>query len=210
MTVQDEGRVDRENATSTSQPSTLSSAWNWTLRSLGLSSKSPTSPPPPPSGEPTPTIPSSNPVEEKIHIAPEVWENPYHPLPGPPTTPAERDRLQKVIQEEREALASAVARKLAPQALQMTARNNCADLNWAYANCLRNGSWMEKTSLCSDKNKAFKKCFQIQQRNLEKLGYGRPGLTERERAIIADQADQKYLEEIEVEKLEAQTAETGI
>ncbi|KNC99395.1 uncharacterized protein SPPG_05638 [Spizellomyces punctatus DAOM BR117] len=208
MTLQDDARVDRENTTSTSQPSTLSSAWNWTLRSLGLSSKPTTSRPQP--EEPTPTIPRSDPVAEKIHIAPEVWENPYHPLPGPPTTPAERDCLQKIIQEEREALASAVAHKLAPHALQITARNNCADLNWAYADCLRNGSWMERSSLCSEKNKAFKKCFQIQQRNLEKLGYGRPGLTERERAIIADQADQKYLEEIEVEKLEAQTAETGI
>src|SRR5690349_8468965 len=126
----------------TASPSTLSRAWTWTLRSVGLSS----SPPPPPSTpqqqEPEPE-PHSQPTST-IHVSPEVYKNPYHPLPGPPQTPSEKSQLTDQIKTERDAVQTSLSRRLDPTAIETAAKSNCADLAWAYQMCLRNGSVRER------------------------------------------------------------------
>ncbi|KAI8912909.1 hypothetical protein DFJ77DRAFT_511389 [Powellomyces hirtus] len=177
----------------------ITNVWNQTLNFLGFAKPSPPTTPPP---EPTPAAFNSAPnttSREPYEIDEKVWENPYHPLPGPPETPADRAKLAQIIQEERATVASSIAAKRNNKSLEVAAKANCADLEFTYIKCLSYGPWMERATLCQKQKIAFWNCVKIQKQNLELLGYDRKSLTMREKAIIADEADQAYLKAMAME-----------
>ncbi|KAJ3160149.1 hypothetical protein HDU86_000985 [Geranomyces michiganensis] len=206
------------SATPSSPPPTQS-LFGRALSLVGLSSQSPSSapqpnspadapppqsysPPPPQSySPPPPPPPASHPT---LDIPDAVWENPYHPLPGPPQTPQERNQLQQIIQQERSALGSAVARKQTTRQLSLTqaAKLNCADYDFVYTQCMLMGPWFERMRLCPEQKRGLQKCVEIQKQNLQLLGYNKDSLTARERAIIADEADQAYLQAMKAAEAE--------
>ncbi|KAJ3174624.1 hypothetical protein HDU87_006996 [Geranomyces variabilis] len=185
---------------------------------LGLSAQPPpprpSSPPPSQPADPQPRTPSPQPTPQSqsqpqphphphphptLDIPNAIWENPYHPLPGPPKTPQERAQLQQLIQQERTALTTAVyaAKTQTQLSLAQAARRNCADADLEYNRCMLQGSWFERMRLCPAQKAGLDKCLEIQKQNLQLLGYTKGSLTARERAIIADEADQAYLQAME-------------
>ncbi|KAJ3167134.1 hypothetical protein HDU88_002471 [Geranomyces variabilis] len=195
---------------SSSQASPPQSLFGRALGYLGLSTASPALPTPPPSqpaNPQQPRTPSPPPAPQPqqqhspahhhhstLDVPDAVWENPYHPLPGPPETPEERAQLAKIIQQERTALTTAVAKKQTQLSLAQAAKRNCADYDLEYNRCMIRGSWFERMRLCPEQKKSLDRCMEIQKQNLQLLGYNKESLTARERAIIADEADQAYLQ----------------
>ncbi|KAJ3188280.1 hypothetical protein HDU85_005430 [Gaertneriomyces sp. JEL0708] len=174
------------------------SIWDRTISMLGLRSVPASTPSVPQQVDATgnPSAPKQPQAEKGIKVADEVWENPYYPLNGPPQNQEEREYLQRIIKEERDAVSSAISRKLNDGDLDSAAHGNCADLYWEYNSCLRNGTWKERGTFCNSRKQKYKKCVNIQKRNLQRLNYMDPTLTPRERVIIEDEADQMYLREM--------------
>ncbi|KAJ3150859.1 hypothetical protein HDU89_002856 [Geranomyces variabilis] len=192
---------------SSSHASPPQSLFGRALGFLGFATASPALPTPPPSqpANPQPHTPSPQPAphpqqqhspahHHSLDVPDAVWENPYHPLPGPPETPEERAQLAKIIQQERTALTTAVAKKQTQLSLAQAAKRNCADCDLEYNRCMIRGSWFERMRLCPEQKKSLDRCMEIQKQNLQLLGYNKESLTARERAIIADEADQAYLQ----------------
>ncbi|KAI8817188.1 uncharacterized protein EV422DRAFT_622864 [Fimicolochytrium jonesii] len=152
-----------------------------------------------------PPPPSTTPAPSDIKIDPSVWENPYHPLPGPPQTAAERTLLQSLIASERASARSAISDKLTHASLKECAKDNCADVEWRWMDCLVNGGWWERQMGCGERKEEFRRCMRMQMENLKLLGYENHGTTAREKAIIADEADRVYLKQrAEIARKEAE------
>ncbi|KAI9096636.1 hypothetical protein DFS34DRAFT_594537 [Phlyctochytrium arcticum] len=180
--------------------------WNWTMSLFNDPLTTPSTPAPPAKPSPLPQKPNVPPVHTDLSTPhPEVWENPYYPLPGPPSTPAEKAQLQQLIMTEKAATTAGITASVRRSDLKLAVKRNCADVQHDYMTCFLKGTVWEKWTLCSDRKSKVEGCESEQQRLLEQLGYERKGLSERERAIIADQADELYLKG-EAERVKAANA----
>ncbi|TPX37427.1 hypothetical protein SmJEL517_g00429 [Synchytrium microbalum] len=137
-------------------------------------------------------------------------ENPWYPLPGPPTTDEEKDILKQAIQQELDQL-QAVARERDQKSKDMEtyAASNCADLRWMYQNCLSNGTLMERSSFCQVQKNAWRECLSVQKKYMAQLGYYSIPATKEyadARQVIADKADDLYLKAAKARKEEEAAA----
>ena len=91
-------------------------------------------------------------------------ENPWYPLTGPPTTPAEKALVEKHIQEELHQLNQlAKERESKSKDIEILALSNCADLKLLYHECLYRGSWTERSGFCQKQKGAWLECVDLQK-----------------------------------------------
>lgn len=140
--------------------------------------------------------------DEKVPSVPDnVWENPWYPLSGPPTTPEEELLLQNAINLEQEQVQKALGLKFRESnsiksELENASRSNCADLELKWVECLKSFSLDRFLTMCDSCNQDLKECMGIQKRNLIRLKFERafhensPDLEK-----IIEKADEMYLHE---------------
>ncbi|KAJ3217709.1 hypothetical protein HDU67_007405 [Dinochytrium kinnereticum] len=137
----------------------------------------------------------------------QVWENPYFPLNGPPRNQREQEILQKAIIEERAKVREELSRTRNVD-LDSMAASNCADLQWDVQKCLKSYTLSGWTGLCRLERKKLKECLFMQKDILQELGYSklRANVTPRERMLMAERADEIYLQRMKQRDEESQTS----
>ncbi|KAI8614459.1 hypothetical protein BC830DRAFT_1127427 [Chytriomyces sp. MP71] len=132
--------------------------------------------------------------------ASQLFENPFYPLQGPPRNAEERVLLEGYISAEKASSAKAVHRRLRNGDLQAMANANCADAKWALATCLKQRSAIELlTTFCMHEQRRLSHCVAAQTRLLKQVGWHKlpPSATDRERMLLAMEADKMYLHELD-------------
>lgn len=95
------------------------------------------------------------------------------------------------------------------------ALENCADEQFAWAECMRSGSWTARMTMCSDAVHKFERCYNAQSRLLKALGYlsvqGRGGDVDEEIQMRADELYHRMLDqEREIEKAKEEGREPPV
>ncbi|KAJ9051961.1 hypothetical protein DSO57_1038908 [Entomophthora muscae] len=61
--------------------------------------------------------------------------------------------------------------------IKSMAKENCADIEGAFKECLKNGSLFQRMNLCYQEHSVFSDCLSTQKEILEKIGYANPANT---------------------------------
>lgn len=112
---------------------------------------------------------------------------------------SDQDRLADVIASYKDRKAE----------IGRAALDNCADYQLAERECLANGSWMKKMTMCREEGKAFNRCYTMQARFLSALGYLSSVRSEEEEERIAMHADKLYHEMLDREQLQKDAEAKG-
>lgn len=128
-----------------------------------------------------------------------LWKN-YRPQTEVESAgKSDQDRLADVIASFKDRKAE----------IGRAALENCADFQLAERECLTNGSWMKKMTMCREEGKAFNRCYTMQARFLSALGYLSSVRSEEEEERIAMHADKLYHEMLDREQLQKDAQEKG-
>lgn len=89
------------------------------------------------------------------------------------------------------------------------ALENCAEEQYDWSNCMKNGSWTERATMCRDTVRKFERCYNMQSRLLKALGYlqtyNRSPEVDEDIQMHADALYHRMLEqEAEIEKAKAE------
>ncbi|KAK3397924.1 hypothetical protein B0T20DRAFT_235697 [Sordaria brevicollis] len=89
------------------------------------------------------------------------------------------------------------------------ALENCAEEQYDWNNCMKNGSWTERATMCRDTVRKFERCYNMQSRLLKALGYlqtyNRSPEVDEDIQMHADALYHRMLEqEAEIEKAKAE------
>ncbi|CAK4033443.1 Hypothetical predicted protein [Lecanosticta acicola] len=95
-------------------------------------------------------------------------------------------------------------------AIGRAALENCVDYQIAEKECFSNGSWAKRFTMCREENKAFNRCYTMQNRFLKALGYLALQRTAEEEERIQMHADKLYNEMLEREKAAKEAKEQGL
>ncbi|KAK0733990.1 hypothetical protein B0T26DRAFT_686665 [Lasiosphaeria miniovina] len=115
------------------------------------------------------------------------------------STKSDHEKLMDVLEGFKE-------RKLA---IGGAALENCSDEQLAWSDCMKNGDWAQKMTMCHTEVQRFERCYMVQSRLLKALGYlstyDRPREVDEDIQMHADALYQRMLEqETAIEKAKAE------
>ncbi|KAI8844756.1 hypothetical protein BC829DRAFT_400260 [Chytridium lagenaria] len=138
-----------------------------------------------------------------------VWENPYFPLTGPPRNEQEKEILKERIRNERDQTRGELASfRNRDMGIESMAASNCADVQWELQECLRSNTLSGWAGLCRIERRKLKECLFVQKEILQSLGFHKlpDHVTPRERMLMAERADQIYLDRLKQKEQESQAS----
>jgi len=112
---------------------------------------------------------------------------------------SDQDRLAEVIEAYNDRKA----------AIGRAAIENCVMEQMAEKDCFTNGSWSKRMTMCREENRAFNRCYIMQQRFLKALGYLSTVQTPQDEEKIQMHADKLYHEMLDREAKIAEAKEAG-
>lgn len=113
---------------------------------------------------------------------------------------SDQDKLAGVLEAVRDRKA----------AIGRAAVENCVEYQLLERDCYRNGSWMDRMTMCRAQNRAFNRCYSMQSRFLKALGYlssQHTSAADEER--IQMHADKLYNEMLQKEEMMEKAKESG-
>lgn len=113
---------------------------------------------------------------------------------------SDQDRLAEVIEAFNDRKA----------AIGRAAIENCVLEQMAEKDCFVNGSWGKRMKMCREENRAFNRCYVMQQRFLKALGYLSSAQTPEEEERVQMHADKLYHEMLEREARIAEAKKEGV
>ncbi|KAI6366736.1 hypothetical protein MCOR25_005101 [Pyricularia grisea] len=128
-----------------------------------------------------------------------LWKN-YRPLDEIESeSKTDHEKLQDVLE----------AYKSRKEQIGRAALENCALEQFEWRDCMNNGSWEAKLTMCSKKVKKFERCYSMQARLLKTLGYlstyDRPPSVDEDIQMHADALYHRMIEQEEaIEKAKAE------
>lgn len=128
-----------------------------------------------------------------------LWKN-YQPLAEIEASDVNHDKLSAVIEVHKERQAH----------ITRTALENCVFYREDERNCLANGSFQERLTMCKSQTKASNRCYVMQSRFLKALGYAGTGTTESDNENIQLHAETLYNRMLEREQETAQAKAAGL
>jgi hypothetical protein len=147
----------------------------------------------------------SKPTGPRVNIdpvSPEMYDNPWYPLSGPPRNPEEQELLEQTIKEEQQKIHSELTQKSritkkARHEMTQYAGKNCADLELEWKMCLSTFTFDRFLTMCNSRHEKLQECIAIQTRNLERLQFLSYYTSSPSKLpSIIDKADQMYLDEM--------------
>ncbi|KAK4447516.1 hypothetical protein QBC34DRAFT_329814 [Podospora aff. communis PSN243] len=90
-----------------------------------------------------------------------LWKT-YRPLAAlEAETKTDHEKLMDVLEAFKERKAK----------IGRTAMENCAEEQFEWMNCMKEGEWTKRAKMCSDEVRAFERCYKTQTRLLKAMGY---------------------------------------